>query len=62
MRKKVVVKSKKIRSKKISPEEVCRILRDKYHVRQADIDFLDEEYRLELRIDMQNTPMLNDDN
>lgn len=61
MGKKVVVKSN-MKSKKISTEEVCSILRNKYKVRQADIDYLDDEFKLKLLIDLQNIPMLNEEN
>lgn len=50
-----------MKSKKISPEEVCSILRMKYNVPQADIDYLDDEFRLRLLEDLQNTPMLNEE-
>lgn len=59
MGRRMVVKSK-MKSKKLSPEEVCNMLRVKYKVPQADIDYLDDENRLGLLEDLQNTPMLNE--
>jgi hypothetical protein len=44
----------------MSPDEVETILRVKYKVPQADINYLDHEFRLKLLEDLQNTPMLNE--
>lgn len=49
-----------IKSLKLSPQEVETILKVKYNVPQADIDYLDHEFRLKLLEDLQNTPMLNE--
>lgn len=54
------IKIAKIKSGKLSPEEVETILRIKYNVPQVDINYLDNEFRLKLLKDLQSTPMLNE--
>ncbi len=46
--------------KKLPLKEVVAILKDKYHVPQPDIDYLDAEFKRRLLKDLQNSPMLND--
>ncbi len=55
-----IIKMVDIKSGRISPEEVEIILRVRYNVPQADINYLDHEFRLKLLKDLQTTPMLNE--
>jgi uncharacterized protein YlxP (DUF503 family) len=56
-----IMKKKGTKSRKMSIEEVQTILKVKYNVPQADIDYLDHEFRLKLLEDLKNTPMLNEE-
>jgi hypothetical protein len=55
-----IIKKANTKSLKMSPEEVETILKVKYNVPQADINYLDREFRLKLLEDLQSTPMLNE--
>lgn len=55
-----LIKISGIKPEKMSPEEVETILRVRYKVPQADINYLDYEFRLKLLKDLQSTPMLNE--
>ncbi len=48
--------------KNLPIKEVVAMLKDKYHVAQTDIDFLDTEFKRRLLKDLQDIPMLNEEN